>query len=108
MPEQLWFTAILNHYFSGPVNALLHAVGIRPVYPAAPINNTVAMEILVFLFLVVFFAAVRLTLSVDRPNPLQHLVEILEDFMSGQAHEIIGHDYQRYVPFVMALGFFIL
>ena len=108
MPEQLWFTAILNHYFGGLANALLHAVGIQPVYPATPINNTVAMEILVFLFLIVFFALVRLTLSVDRPNPLQHLVEILEDFMTNQAHEIIGHDYQRYVPFVMALGFFIL
>jgi F-type H+-transporting ATPase subunit a len=108
MPEQLWFTAILNRYFGALANALLHAVGIQPVYPSTPINNTVAMEILVFLFLIVFFALVRLTLSVDRPNPLQHLVEILEDFMSGQAHEIIGHDYQRYVPFVMALGFFIL
>ena len=108
MPEQLWFTSILNHYFGSVAVALLHAAGIQPAYPAAPINNTVAMEILVFLFLIVFFLVVRFSLSVDRPTALQHVVEVLEDYMTGQAHEIIGHDYQRYVPFVMALGFFIL
>jgi F-type H+-transporting ATPase subunit a len=31
-----------------------------------------------------------------------------EDFISGQAESIIGHDYQRHVPYLVALGFFIL
>ena len=59
MPEQLWFTEILNHLFAGPVTGLLQALHIDPEYPQAPITNAVAMELLVFLFLVALFFLVR-------------------------------------------------
>ena len=36
MPEQLWFTEILNHLFAGPVTGLLQALHIDPEYPASP------------------------------------------------------------------------
>ena len=55
MPEQLWFTAILNHLFAAPVTALLHALGIAPKYADAPIPNSLAMEVLVFGFLLILF-----------------------------------------------------
>ncbi len=55
MPEQLWFTEILNHLFAGPVTGLLRALHIDPQYPQAPITNAVAMQLLVFLFLVLLF-----------------------------------------------------
>jgi F-type H+-transporting ATPase subunit a len=42
MPEQLWFTEILNHVFAGPVTRLLQALHIDPEYPQAPITNAVA------------------------------------------------------------------
>ena len=48
MPEQLWFTEILNHLFAGPVTAVLRALHIEPKYPIAPISNSFAMELLVF------------------------------------------------------------
>jgi len=108
MPEQLWFTALLNHAFGAAVTALLKSLGIVPKFPAAPINNTFAMEVLVALLLIGFFIAVRARLSVEQPNGLQHTAELMDEFISGQANEIIGHDSQRYVPYVVTLGMFIL
>lgn len=108
MPEQLWFTKLLNHNFGAATTVLLHHVGINPAYPGAPINNTVAMEVLVCLILIAFFVVVRSRLSVQKPGGLQHTVEMLDSFISEQADQVIGHGYQRYVPYVTALGFFIL
>ncbi len=108
MPEQLWFTALLNRLFAGPVDSLLHAVGVRPVYPQAPITNFVAMQILVAIFLVVFFALVRSRLSVDHPGGLQHIIEGAESFIKDQSHQVIGPHSEGYTAFLVALGFFIL
>ena len=108
MPHQLWLTEILNRYFAMAVTAVLRHLGIEPQYPAAPITNTVAMELLVFVILVMFFLFVRSRLSVEQPGGMQHIVEMLQEYVSGQASEIIGHGYERFVPFVMAIGYFIL
>jgi len=108
MHEQLWFTALLNHYFAGPVTALLRALHCAPKYPQAPIPNSVAMEVLVVVFLVILFLLVRSRLSVDQPGALQHVFEGAHGFVEGQSHEIIGHHSEGYTPFLMALGFFIL
>jgi F-type H+-transporting ATPase subunit a len=108
MPEQLWLTEILNHYLGPMVTVVLRQLGMEPQYPSAPINNAVAMELLVFAILVVFFLMVRMRLSVEKPGGMQHVVEILHEYISGQASEVIGHDYQRFLPFVMAIGYFIL
>jgi F-type H+-transporting ATPase subunit a len=104
MPEQLWFTKLLNHSFGAATTVLLHHVGINPAYPDAPINNTVAMEVLVCLILIAFFVVVRAKLSVQKPGGLQHTVEMIDSFINEQADQIIGHGYQRYVPYVTALG----
>jgi F-type H+-transporting ATPase subunit a len=108
MPEQLWFTEILNRLFAGPVTSLLLALHIKPRYPAAPISNSFAMELLVFIFLLVLFLLVRSRLSVDRPGALQHTFEGVEGFIQGQSDEIIGHHSEGYTPFLASLGFFIL
>ena len=108
MPEQLWFTEILNRLFAAPVTALLQALHIEPKHPQAPIANSLAMELLVFSFLVVVFLLVRSRLSVDRPGALQHVFEGVEGFIQGQSNEIIGHHSEGYTPFLATLGFFIL
>src|SRR5689334_13507460 len=108
MPEQLWFTEILNHLFAAPVTALLQALHIEPRHPQAPITNSLAMELLVFSFLVVVFLLVRSRLSVDRPGALQHVFEGVEGFIQGQSNEIIGHHSEGYTPFLATLAFFIL
>jgi F-type H+-transporting ATPase subunit a len=108
MPEQLWFTAILNHLFSAPVTAMLRVLHIEPKFPTAPIPNSFSMEVLVFIFLIVVFLMVRSRLSVDSPGALQHAVEGVEGFIQGQSNEIIGHHSEGYTAFLAALGFFIL
>ncbi len=108
MTEQLWFTAILNRFFAGPVTGLLQALHIDPKFPQAPITNAVAMQLLVFLFLVLIFILVRASLSVDKPGGLQHVFEGAHGFVESQSEEIIGHHSERFTPFLMTLTFFIL
>ena len=108
MREQLWFTAFLNQILAGPVTALLRTLHIEPKYPQAPIPNSTAMEVLVFLFLIVLFVLVRSRLSVDRPGGLQQIFEGAHGFVEGQSQEIIGHHSEGFTPFLTALGFFIL
>jgi F-type H+-transporting ATPase subunit a len=67
------------------------------------------MEVLVVLLLTLFFLAARARLSVDSPGALQHVVEGIEGFIGDMAQETIGgHHYQRYVPYLVTLGLFIL
>src|ERR1035438_8211451 len=100
MPESLAITRLLNHLFGGAVGALFRAVGIHPANPAAPINDTFAMELLVAGGLIVFFAIVRLTLSVEKPNPAQQIAEMIHVFTGSHADQIIGHGYERFQAFV--------
>jgi F-type H+-transporting ATPase subunit a len=108
MPEQLWFTQILNNLFAGPVTSFLQALHVPPKHPTAPIPNSFAMEILVFTLLLVIFLLLRARLSVESPNGLQHTFEFLEGLIQGQSDEIIGHHSEGYTAFLVTLGIFIL
>ena len=108
MPEQLLFTKLLNHVFGGPVTALLRALHIEPQYPQAPITNAVAMEVLVVGFLLLVFILVRSRLSVESPGGLQHVFEGIHGYIEGQSRDVIGHHSERFTPFLVALGLFIL
>ncbi len=85
MPPQLFLTSFLNHFLAGAVDKVLAVLHITPNYPAAPIPNSVAMELIVFLILLGYFIAVRVSLSVENPGPVQHLAEMTDEFVSGQA-----------------------
>jgi F-type H+-transporting ATPase subunit a len=110
MEGQLWFTELLNRAFAKPVNAVLDALPpvFHPANPEAPISNYVAMEILVVGFLILLFLAVRSRLSVDRPGGFQHLVEMVNDFITKQSEDIIGSHSEKFTPFLTALFLFIL
>jgi len=108
MPEQLLLTEILNKHFAGPVDSLLAAVHVTPVYAQAPITNAFAMELLVFVVLLAFFTAVRLSLSVEKPGAVQHLAEMTNEFVSDQAEPIIGHGYERFIAYLSVTFIFIL
>jgi len=108
MPEQLWFTEILNKALGPAVTGLMTALGLHPRHPQAPIPNSVAMEILVCLFLIALFLIVRTRLSVDRPGALQHAFEGVVGFIEQQSHEIIGPHSEGHTPFLVALALFIL
>jgi len=106
--EQLAFTSLLNRLFGAPVLALLQALHIHVDHPASPISNSFAMEVLVFLFLTTFFIAVRTRLSVERPGGLQHATEAIHGFVSNMTEEVVGHHGNKYVPYLVTLGMFIL
>jgi F-type H+-transporting ATPase subunit a len=108
MPEQLALTHFLNHYLGAMTTSLLRHLGIQPTYPDAPITNAVAMEFLVVFMLLAFFLAVRASLSVEKPGGLQHTVEALQELIAEQANGVIGHGYERYLPYALTLWYFIL
>lgn len=108
MPEQLVFTRFLNAHFAGPVDSLLRALHVHVVYADAPISNAVAMELICVSLLLVYFIAVRVSLSVDNPNGVAHSAEMVHEFVSGQAESIVGHGYERFVGYLSALALFIL
>jgi F-type H+-transporting ATPase subunit a len=108
MPEQLFLTRVLNHLLAAPADALLRAFHVAPAFPEAPISNAVAMEILVCAILLVMFILVRSSLSVESPGGLQHMFEGIHGFVEGQSRDVIGHHSERFTPFLVALGLFIL
>jgi len=106
--EELPLTAFLNKYFGGVALSLLHALHITPENAKAPITNTVAMELLVFVILLLLFLIVRSRLSVENPGGLQHVMEGLHGFIQGQSDEIIGPHSETYTPYLVSLFVFIL
>jgi F-type H+-transporting ATPase subunit a len=108
MDASLAFTQLLNHLFAGPVDLLLGAVGVHSANPAAPIDDTFALELLVVLGFIAFFLLIRLSLPVEKPNPAQQITELIHEFIGGQAESIIGHGFQRFQAFVTCIFLFIL
>ncbi len=108
MPEQLAFTRILNHLLAAPTDAVLSALHVHVTNTAAPISNAFAMELIVTTLLLVYFVAVRVTLSVEKPGAVQHTAELVHEFVSEQGESIIGHGYERFVGYLSVLVLFIL
>src|SRR5271165_7004410 len=99
---------LLNLLFGGPLTAIMMAIGIHPQHPGAPIDEVLTMELIVAFFLIAFFIAVRVTLQVERPNPLQSIAEMMHEFVCSQGDAIIGHGYEPHVPFVTIIFLFVV
>jgi F-type H+-transporting ATPase subunit a len=99
---------MLNHLFGGTVAAILQVLGVHPANPAAPINDAFALELLVACGLIAFFVIVRLSLSVEKPNPAQQIAEMIHEFTGGQGEQIIGHGYERFQAFVTCIFMFVV
>jgi F-type H+-transporting ATPase subunit a len=108
MPTQLLFTRFLNHHFAAQVDSLLAAIHIQPLHPHAPITNELAMELLIFAGLLLYFVVVRFSLSVETPGTVQHLAEMTHEFVGSQSESIIGHGYERFTAYLTVLVLFIL
>jgi len=108
MPETLAITRLLNLVFGPALAAILHAIGVHPANPAAPITDAFALELLVAGGLIAFFAVVRFTLSVENPNPAQQIAELIHDFTGSNAEQIIGHGYERFQAFVTCIFLFVV
>jgi F-type H+-transporting ATPase subunit a len=103
--HELWITQVCNTYLAGPVNALFRLID----YPQSdkPWTNYMAMELLVVLILLALPLFLR-KLSVERPGGLQQIIEVIYEFLSNMAHDIIGHGSQKHVPLLALLFIFIL
>jgi F-type H+-transporting ATPase subunit a len=107
MQESLAITNLLNSLFGGPVSSLQQAVGIQST-PATAITNAFALELLVATGLILFFALVRATISVENPNPAQQVAEMVYQAIGDQSEQIIGHGYERFQSFVTCIFLFVL
>ena len=108
MLAKLAITHLLNDTVGGPVTHLMHLVGYHPANPAAPINDTFALEFVVVAGLILFFLFVRLTLSVESPNPAQQIAEMIHEYTGGLSEQIIGTGYERFQAFVTCIALFVL
>jgi len=108
MPKQLLFTRFLNLHFAAQVDALLRAFHIQPAHPTAPITNALAMELLIFCVLLLYFILIRLTLNIEKPKTIQHFAELTHEFVVEQSEPIIGHEFGRFTSYLTALLLFIL
>jgi len=107
MEHEIWLTALLNHLLAGPADSVLKIMGV-PHDAAHPWSNWMSMELLVVAIIVVLFAMLRSRLSVDNPGKLQHVFEVIYEFVQGQAHETIEHGSRPFVPFFGTIFIFIL
>lgn len=108
MPTQIFLARFLNAHFASTADSLLGAFHVHPANPRAPISEAFAMELLVTALLLLFFLAVRVTLSVEKPGTVQHIAEMLHEFVDEQGHSIIGHGYEGFLTFLTVLFLFIL
>jgi F-type H+-transporting ATPase subunit a len=100
-------THLLNSAFGAPLSSLLSAIGVHPANPAAPISSNLTLELIGALILLAFFVAARLSLDVERPGPVQHIAEMINDFVVTQGDAIIGHGHEPHVPWVTVIFLFI-
>jgi len=106
--QELGITHFFNLIFGAFFSWLVQLVGVHPANPHAPINDVFALEMLVVCLLIVFFIVVRLTLSVENPNPAQQVVEMLHEYVGDMSDQVIGHGYERYQAFVTCVLLFVL
>lgn len=108
MEHEIWLTALFNRYLAGPADTVLSWVGVHPHDPAHPWTNWLVMEILVVAILVLLTALLRPRLSVDNPGKLQHIFELIYEFIAGQAENVIGERGRAYLAFFGTMFIFIL
>jgi F-type H+-transporting ATPase subunit a len=108
MPHELWITRLFNSALAGPANAVLNAIHFPAQDPNNPWSDWMVCEILVVLFVLIFFRVLRGRLSVDRPGKIQHTLEVVYEFIHAQAEEVVGPGSSKYLPFFGTIFLFIL
>ena len=98
----------LNQLFGPAISAILLKLGIHIAHPDRPINGVLTLELVVTALLLLFFVIVRLTLSVERPGPVQQFAEMIYEFADNQGQAIVGHGYEPHLPFVTTILMFLL
>ncbi len=109
--ESFALTHFLNFLLQGAEIKLYRAIGIGPAdaaQKAGEVNSALSLEVLVVAGLIAFFILVRLTLSVEKPNPAQQIAEMVHEGVGDLADQIIGHGYEHFQAFVTCILLFVL
>jgi F-type H+-transporting ATPase subunit a len=111
MPETSIFVRFLNDLLRGVEINAFHSIGLGPAEAAEKalkVNQALSLELLVVGGLIAFFLLVRMTLSVEKPNPGQQIAELIHEFTGSNAEQIIGHNYERFQAFVTCIFLFVV
>ncbi len=106
-------TKLINWILAKPALALLALLHIQPENSQYPIPNYLAMEIIMFVILAIFFLWLKTRISVDRPGGTQQSMEMLLTNPMGIGirdliDDIVGHGAERHIPMIDTIGIFIL
>jgi F-type H+-transporting ATPase subunit a len=108
MHHEPWLTALFNDHLAGAANAILSLAGVHAHNPARPWTPSLTMEILVVLIIMATFAVLRPSLSMDKPGGLQHIFEVIYNFLHEQAEEQVGHHGHHYLALFGTIFIFVL
>src|SRR5580704_8675129 len=106
--REAWLTQLFNSYLAGPGNALLRLFHQTADNPNAPWADFMVMQFLAAILIIGLLFWLRRDLSVDKPGVLQHIFEVIYEFIGGQADEQIGHDSRSHMLIFLTLFVFIL
>ncbi|MFZ3363685.1 MAG: hypothetical protein WA153_09600, partial [Candidatus Acidiferrales bacterium] len=89
-------TKLVNFLFAKPALALFALLHLQPADAQYPIPNFFAMELVVFLFAIVFFLWLRARMSVEIPGATQQCMEFFLSNPMGVGvkdllDDIVGH-----------------
>ncbi len=105
--HEIWLTRLFNDHLAGLGNAILSLVRTHAENPARPWQNYITMQLLVALLIVVLFALLRSSLSVDKPGKLQLTFEAIYKFFEAQT-DLYIHNGHGHLPIFGTLFIFIL
>src|SRR5579872_1343301 len=106
--HEAWLTTLLNAHFAAFANWLLALFGQKADNPLEPWADFISMQLLVAAIILILFLLLRSSLSVEKPGALQHVFELIHNFISGEAEGQIGHDGHRHLVVFETLFVFIL
>jgi F-type H+-transporting ATPase subunit a len=106
--HELALTALFNNHLAGPANAILGVFGMTAENPAQPWADWLVMELMVVALIMITVAIVRGRLSVENPGKLQHVFELIYEFIVDTISEVGVHHGERFVYYIGTIFIFIL
>src|SRR5580704_6234117 len=106
--HELALTALFNEYLAGPANAVLGFFGVKAEHPNHPWQNWLVMELVVVALLMITAAILRGRLSAENPGKLQHVFELIYEFIANTIEEVGVHHGERFIYYIGTIFIFIL
>lgn len=106
--HEAFLTKLFNAWFGALGNTLLALFNMKADNPAEPWADFMVMQLLVVVVLILLFAILRGRLSVEKPGAMQHIFELIHNFIAGEAEGQVGHDAHKHTLIFEVLFIFLL